>query len=234
MYVPHDQNNNPVGRVSWYRSLDLVTSEDVTDEYYFRELHTSVLVTSGGLAGLYKDLYVLSILDISSSDNGYYWCQVVANGICLSSSFYVSISVSTASAEDALRCSSLASVDYHDDPLCATVADCDKTVDHNTVSFSTLSPTSSIRSSTVSYGVSHKLKSFTNLTMVTSSVLPPRLSDPSSSTPYPTDSTSSALTYSLSSIIVLLVLSLLFTITAFVVVCKRKEKRKCKSCNSKF
>ena len=134
MYVPHDVNNNPVGRVRWYRSLDLVTSRDITDEYYFRELYTSVLVTSGGLAGLYKDLYVLSILDISSSDNGYYWCQVVASRICLSPSFYVNISVSTASAEDTLQCPSLASVDYQDDPLCATVADCDKTVEHNTVS----------------------------------------------------------------------------------------------------
>ena len=33
VYVPHDVSNNTVGRVRWYRSLDLVTSENVTDEY---------------------------------------------------------------------------------------------------------------------------------------------------------------------------------------------------------
>ena len=96
----------------WYRSLDLVTSEDVTDEYISR-LRLSYLVSSGDLAGLYKDLYILTILSVSSSDNGYYWCQIINNQTCLSSLPYVNISVTTASTENSCF------FDYQSNPVYA-------------------------------------------------------------------------------------------------------------------
>ena len=47
VYVPHNVNNNPVGRVRWYRSLDLVTSEEITDsmEYSVAESFSSIPVS---------------------------------------------------------------------------------------------------------------------------------------------------------------------------------------------
>ena len=100
--VPHDVNNNPVGRVRWYRSLDLVTNEELTaaaDKYDFKDLYSSGLVPTGDFAALYKDLYVLSIINISSSDNGSFWCQIISDQICLSPSSYVNISVVTATKD---------------------------------------------------------------------------------------------------------------------------------------
>ena len=120
MIVPHDVNNNPVGRVRWYRSLDLVTSEELTaaaDKYDFKDLHSSGLVLSGDFAGLYKDLYVLSIVNVSSSDNGYYWCQIINDQTCLLPSPYVNISVTTAS--NANGCSF--GVDYENNSDCSNI-----------------------------------------------------------------------------------------------------------------
>ena len=115
VYVPHDVNNDPVGRVRWYRSLDLVTSEDVTDEYMIRDIHESVPVSSGNFTGLYQDLYALSIVNISSSEGGYYWCQILSDQACLSSSPYVYISVNTTSEYTDNDCS----IDYQSNPVCA-------------------------------------------------------------------------------------------------------------------
>ena len=124
MLVPHDVNNNPVGRVRWHRSLDLVTSEEVTaatDKYVFNDLHFSELVQTGDFAGLYNDLYVLSIINISSSDNGYYWCQIISDQTCLSPSPYVNISVVTATKD---KCS----FTHQHSPVCAVTTNV--TCDH--------------------------------------------------------------------------------------------------------
>ena len=209
MFVPRNENNNPVGRVRWYRSLDLVTSEDVTDEYTVQNHSASLPVMSGNLTGLFRDTYSLIIRSISPANNGYYWSQIVADDTCTIPSPYVKISVnnSMVSVDNDYLCSSVLMFNYQNCAACnapSTPTTLLSTADSHTVN------------------------------MTTSITLPPHLYDPSSSTPHPADSTSSALTYSLSSIIVLLVLTLLFTITAFVMVCKRKEKRQCKSCNSKF
>ena len=132
VYVPHDANNDPVGRVRWYRSLDLVTSEEVTDDLeHESRLHSSNLVMTGDLAGLYEDLYVLSIVNVSFSGNGYYWCQIVNNQTCLSPSSYVNISVTTTSTESSCF------VDYDNNPVCATSATCEN--QFNSISI-TISP----------------------------------------------------------------------------------------------
>ena len=132
--VPHDVNNNPVGRVRWHRSLDLVTSEEVTAaaDKYVISLHSSELVSTGDFTGLYKDLYVLSIINISSSDNGYYWCQIISDQTCLSPSPYVNISVVTATKD---KCS----FTYQpSSPVCAVMTNV--TCDHQS-SEVTISPT---------------------------------------------------------------------------------------------
>ena len=59
-----DENNNSVGRVRWYRSLDLVTSEDVTDEYDAVVRPASFTVMSSNLAGLFRDTYSLIIVSV--------------------------------------------------------------------------------------------------------------------------------------------------------------------------
>ena len=124
VYVPHDENNNPVGRVKWYRSLDIVTSEELTHtddhhNYVLRDLIASELVSAGDFAGLglYKHLYVLSINNISSSDNGYYWCRILNNQPCLSPSPYVNVSVTTVSDVD--NCSF--TVNPENNPVCANM-----------------------------------------------------------------------------------------------------------------
>ena len=96
MYVPHDVNDNPVGRVRWYRSLDLVTSEDVTDEHAVQINSASLPVMSGNLTGLFRDTYSLIIRSIGPANNGYYWSQIAADDTCTIPSPYVKISVTIA------------------------------------------------------------------------------------------------------------------------------------------
>ena len=69
VYVPPDVNNNPAGRVKWYKSLDLVTSEDLTDEYDVLVRLAALPVMSGNLIGLFRNTFYLIIHNISSSDN---------------------------------------------------------------------------------------------------------------------------------------------------------------------
>ena len=123
VYVPRDESNNTVGTVKWYRSIDLITSVNITNEYIIqRGASSSEPFSSGRFAGLYKDTYILLIRNISSSDSGYYWCQIITNETCSSPSPYVNISVSTVSTDqDAL----ILSVDYGDNPVCANVTTCD-------------------------------------------------------------------------------------------------------------
>ena len=99
VFVPHNANNDPVGRVRWYRSLDLVTSEDVSGDYEVLLHYSSIPISFGHLTGLFRNVYALVIRNVSYSDNGYYWCQIIANETCLSPSPYVNISVSTVSTE---------------------------------------------------------------------------------------------------------------------------------------
>ena len=80
VFVPHEE----LGRVRWHRSLDLVTSEDITDEYVVQIQSASLPVMSGNMTGLFKDSYSLIIHNISSSDSGYFWCQIITNETCLS------------------------------------------------------------------------------------------------------------------------------------------------------
>ena len=122
MLVPHDVNNNPVGKVRWYWSLYLVASKEVTaaaDKYVFSDLFSSELVSTGDFVGLYKDLYILSIVNISFSDNGYYWCQIISDQTCLSPSPYVNISSSVTTASDVNSCS--LSVNSGNNPVCASM-----------------------------------------------------------------------------------------------------------------
>ena len=106
----------------WYRSFDLVTSEDVNNEHVVRIHSASHSVVSGNLAGLFRYTYALIIRNVSSSDNGYYWCQIVANETHFSSSPYVNLSVNTSSTSyrDIPPCPSPASVNY-ENPVCATI-----------------------------------------------------------------------------------------------------------------
>ena len=122
VYVPRDVNNNSVSKVRWFRSLDLVTSEDVTDEHDapVRPASNPFMSSYYILTGLFRDLYSLNIRNISSSDNGYYWCQIITNETCLSSSPYVYISVSTVSTAS-FSCSFH---DYESSPVCATNGTC--------------------------------------------------------------------------------------------------------------
>ena len=73
--------------------------------------------SSGRFAGLYKDTYILLIHNISSSDSGYYWCQIITNGTCFSPSPYVNISVNTVSKDEGTQC---LWVNYGVNPVCAT------------------------------------------------------------------------------------------------------------------
>ena len=159
--VPRDGNNNPVETVRWYRSIDLVTSVDITNEYTIQKgLTSSEPFSSGRFAGLYGDTYILLIRNISSSDSGYYWCQIITNETCSSPSPYVNISVSTVSTD---QCPF---VDYWDNPVCANVTTCDLQSTPATVV-----PT-----------VPEVLRLSTTLLTATSSLPPPILSNPTPST----------------------------------------------------
>ena len=214
--VPCDGNNNTVGAVRWYRSIDLDTSVDITNVYVIQEGYGSYSepFSSGRFTGLFRHTYRLVIHNISSSDGGYYWCQITINGTCSSPSPYVNHSVSTMPIDEGIQCPLL---DYGGNPVCAT-----KPCEEMTV-YSHISSSSLIELTTVSYEV---LRSSTTLLTATSSLPLPILSNP----------TSSALIGSLSSIIALLVFTLLLTIIVFVVAWKRREKRvqvQCETCRSK-
>ena len=226
VYVSRDVNNSAAVRVRWYRSLDLVTSEEVTDEHDARVSFASLPAMSGYLTGLFRDSYALIIRNISSSDNGYYWCQIIANETCLSPSPYVNISVSTVTNEGFL----CPSFDYVSNPVCANTVTCDEASE-----YVTLSSSSFAQPATASFNI--KLESSTILTTSASSIPLLTISTSSVPLPCPSNPTSPALVGPLSSIIVLLVLTLLLTITAFVVAWKKREKRaggQCEKCRSKL
>ena len=115
-----DENNNSVGRVRWYRSLDLVTSEDVTDEYDAVVRPASFTVMSGNLAGLFCDTYSLIIHSIGPANNGYYWSQIVAKDTCSVPSPYVKISVnnSMVSVDNDSLCPSVLMFNYQNCAAC--------------------------------------------------------------------------------------------------------------------
>ena len=123
VYDPHNMSVGLNGSVKWYRSrsLDLITNEDVTDEYDVDVTYSVYPVSHGDLAGLFKDTYILTIQKTSSSDNGYYWYRITDNESCSAPSPYVYVNVSVISTVSTEN-SSCPSVSYQE---CASVTICD-------------------------------------------------------------------------------------------------------------
>ena len=95
--VPHDVNNNSVASVRWYRSmyLNLINSEDVTEEYKTQKRLTELSTAPG----LFRETHGLIIPSISSADDGFYWYRIitVTNESCSDPSPYVNVFVGTES-----------------------------------------------------------------------------------------------------------------------------------------
>ena len=102
IYVTHDSNNNSLGTVNWFRSTDLKTDkigplEEIVGKYSIIVVRRSASITYEGTPfyQLYRDFYELTIRNISSSDNGCYWCEIEGNETCFDRSRFVNISVNT-------------------------------------------------------------------------------------------------------------------------------------------
>ena len=127
IYVPHDSNNNSLGTVNWFRSIDLEADkigplEEVVGKYSIflvRRSKISADDESSDLYQLYRVLYELKIHNISSSDNGFYWCEIEGNETCFNRSLFVNISVK-ANISSTSPDSDCQSFQYRTSPVCAT------------------------------------------------------------------------------------------------------------------
>ena len=124
--VPHDSNNTPRGIVNWFRSTGLEADkvgplEEVVGKYSII-VHRRSLVSdfeTSQFYQLYRDRYELKIRNISSSDNGCYWCEIQGNETCFDRSLFVNISVNT-SISYTSPYSDCQSFHYGSSPVCAT------------------------------------------------------------------------------------------------------------------
>ena len=220
MYTPHNVSDNPVDGVIWYRSLDLIT---VTDEYKPSGSSPSLLTaTSGILAGLFRVTYTLTIRNISSSDSGYYWCQIFNNQTCLSPSPYVNISINTSSmtAEDMPPCPS---VNYMENPVCASnYSNCSRIISSTITHHIILSMTSSTAHNHVSLKKLHHTSSIAVSSSPTARIC---MTEPD--TVYPEFIACLGVTVPTAGFVLILII--LFICCAGIYVCRRKkEKQKCK------
>ena len=102
IYVPHDSNNNSLGTVSWFRSIGLKADkigpiEEVVGKYSITVHRRSASFTdeASQFYQLHREIHDLTIRNISSSDNGCYWCEIEGNETCFNRSLFVNISVNT-------------------------------------------------------------------------------------------------------------------------------------------
>ena len=156
---------------------------------------------------------------MSSSGSGYYWCQIFIDlqnsEVCLAPSLFISISIGTVSTVG--NCLSL---DYQSNPLCATCGSTVLSIQSSSVSSVALDVQSP-------FSTSYSYRDLSPRVQLTSA---PEIS----SLPDEANPTSSALVASLSSIIVLLVLTLLFITAVFVrVLVWKKKRRQCQTFRSK-
>ena len=127
IYVPHDNNNTPLGTVNWFRSVGLKTDkmigplEEIVGKYNITVTirKESFIDEASPFYQLYRDLYELTIRNISSSDNGWYWCEIEGNETCFDRSLFVNISVNT-SISSIGPDSVCQSFRYGSSPACAT------------------------------------------------------------------------------------------------------------------
>ena len=88
IYSPHSDNTNL--SVQWYKAalgtVDTVEGEllsELSGKYSFTTSRRSLTVNQSTLNGLFSDEFLFTIHNFNSSnDDGYYWCQIVANGSC--------------------------------------------------------------------------------------------------------------------------------------------------------
>ncbi len=204
VYVPHDSNNN--SSVKWYRRVEYLV-EDISDRYDKSVALAQTAFRYDNLFdGLFEDRYKLIIRNINSSDSGIYWCEISADGFCFIPSAYVNITVNTSFTENG--CSSFS---YQRSPVCAV---------ENSLSCQ-VTPTPPV--------VNDSTPTVIALTSSLISMSPVPIPQPPTS---PTNS--SVLVGSLSFIIVLLAVTLITTIVAFVLAWTRRDKKnQCETCKSK-
>ena len=226
VYTPNNVSDNLVDGVIWYRSLDLIT---VTDEYKPSGISPFLLsANSGNLAGLFKVIYTLTIRNISSSDSGYYWCQIINNQTCLSPSPYVNISINTSlmTAEDMPPCSY---IDYMKNPVCASIySNCSQSSSYSRIA----SPTIHILNMTSSTALNNmSLKKLHHTSSIAVSSSPTaRICMTEPNTAYPEFIACLGVTVPTAGFVLILII--LFICCAGIYVCQRKRakqkgKQKC-------
>ena len=146
IYVPHDSNNTPLGTVNWFRSVGWETDKilpgplgEIVGKYSIGTL--SFAVEASSFYQLYHDRYKLKIHNISSSDNGCYWCEIEGNETCFDRSLFVNISVNTniSSTSPDSDCQPFY---YGSSPVCATsTCSTTKMAPTNTTTTTNSSPT---------------------------------------------------------------------------------------------
>ena len=88
IYIPHSDNTNL--SVQWYMAAigDIAEGElfsELSSKYSFTVSQQSPVFddSQSALNGLFLDDFALTLHNFNSStDDGYYWCQIVANGSC--------------------------------------------------------------------------------------------------------------------------------------------------------
>ena len=185
---------------------------------------------------LYHDIYELTIHNISSSDSGYYWCEIQGNETCFDPSSFVNISVNTVNTSP--QDNNCESIDFGRDPgICATSV-CIKSTPVSVYSHTTAEPTSessethftSIYSKTTAEPTSESSE-----THFTSSTLKVSQTNAAMSGSAPPDLcpmisvngiNCEVLIYTIPSIGVLLILAVLMICCIGLCICRRKKKRK--------
>ena len=126
IYAPRDSNNNSLGTVNWFRSIGLEADkvgplEEVVGKYKIIVHRRSIIPADEGSSfyQLYRDPYELIIRNISSSDNGCYWCEIEGNETCFYRSLFVNISVNT-NINSISPNSDCQPFHYGSSPVCAT------------------------------------------------------------------------------------------------------------------
>ena len=176
-------------------------------EYLVEDIsENSFLVAKTAYNDILLDSYKLIIRNIDSSDSGVYWCQISVDGFCFIPSAYVNITVNTSFTGNG--CSSFTS---QPSQVCAV---------DNSLSCQ-VTPTPPV--------VNDSTPTVIALTSSLISMSPVAIPPPPTS---PTNS--SVLVGSLSFIIVLLAVTLITTIFAFVLAWTRRDrKNQCETCKSK-